>query len=85
MTAIQLNAELFRTMGIIAEDEGLMAKLLKYAKRLAAKKEDPTLMTKEEFIAKIERAEQQIERGEYSVLLPGEDLSTHLRRLGYDI
>lgn len=85
MTAIQLNAELFRTMGVIAEDEGLMAKLLKYAKRLAAKKEDPTLMTKEEFFAKIEQAEQQIERGEYSVLLPGEDLSTHLRRLGYDI
>ena len=85
MTAIQLNAELFRTMGVIAEDEGLMAKLLKYAKRLAAKKEDPTLMTKEEFFAMIEQAEQQIERGEYSVLLPGEDLSTHLRRLGYDI
>ena len=85
MTAVQLNAELFRTMGIIAEDEGLMEKLLKYAKKLAAKKEDPTLMTKEEFFAKIERAEQQIERGEYSVLLPDEDLSTHLRRLGYDI
>lgn len=85
MTALQMNAELFRTIAIIAEDEGLMTKLLKYVKKLAAKKEDPTLMTKEEFFAKIERAEQQIERGEYSVLLPGEDLSTHLRRLGYDI
>ena len=85
MTAIQMNAELFRAMGEIAEDEGLMMKLLKYAKKLVAKKHDPTLMTKEEFFAKIERAEQQIERGEYSVLLPGEDLSTHLRRLGYDI
>lgn len=85
MTAIQMNAELFRAMSEIAEDEGLMMKLLKYAKKLVAKKQDPTLMTKEEFFAKIERAEQQIERGEYSVLLPGEDLSTHLRRLGYDI
>ena len=85
MTAIQMNAELFRAMGELAEDEGLMMKLLKYAKKLVAKKQDPTLMTKEEFFAKIERAEQQIERGEYSVLLPGEDLSTHLRRFGYDI
>ena len=85
MTAIQMNAELFRAMGEIAEDEGLMMKLLKYAKKLVAKKHDPTLMTKEEFYDRIERAEQQIERGEYSVLLPSEDLSTHLRRLGYDI
>ena len=85
MTALELNAELFRTMGEIADDEGLMMKLLKYAKKLAAKKADPTLMTKEEFFAKIDQAEQQIARGEYSVMLPGEDLSTHLRRLGYDI
>lgn len=85
MTAMQINAELFRTMGEIADDEGLMMKLLKYAKKLAAKKADPTLMTKEEFFAKIDQAEQQIARGEYSVMLPGEDLSTHLRRLGYDI
>lgn len=85
MTALQLNAELFRTMGVIADDEGLMAKLLKYAKKLAAKKEDPTQMTKKEFLARIEHAEQQIERGEYSVMLPDEDLSTHLSRMGYDI
>ena len=85
MTAMQINAELFRTMGEIADDEGLMMKLLKYAKKLAAKKADPTLLTKEEFFAKIDQAEQQIARGEYSVMLPGEDLSTHLRRLGYDI
>ena len=51
----------------------------------APRKDDPTLMSKEEFFAKIERAEQQAERGEYSVLLPGEDLTTHLRRMGYAI
>lgn len=86
MTAIQLNAELYRAMGEIADDETLMIKVLKYVKKLAAqKKADPTLMTKEEFFDKIERAEKQIERGEYSVMLPNEDLTTHLRRLGYDI
>ena len=86
MTAIQLNAELYRAMGEIADDETLMIKVLKYVKKFAAqKKTDPTLMTKEEFFDKIERAEKQIERGEYSVMLPNEDLTTHLRRLGYDI
>ena len=86
MTAIQLNAELYRAMGEIADDETLMIKVLKYVKKLAAqKKADPTLMTKEEFFDKIERAEKQIERGEYSVMLPNEDLTTHLRRLGDDI
>lgn len=85
MTAIQMNAELFRTMGIIAEDETLMAKLLKYAKKLAAQKEDATLMTKEEFLRRVDEAEKQFDRGEYSVMLPNESLTTHLRRMGYDI
>ena len=42
-------------------------------------------MSKEEFFARIEEAEREAERGEYSVLLPGEDLTAHLKRLGYDI
>ena len=83
MTTIQMNAELFRTMSEIAEDEGLMMKLLKYAKKLVAKKSDPTLMTKEEFFAKLDRAEQQYARGEYTVMLPGETLSDMLKRCGY--
>ena len=38
-----MNAELFRELSIIAEDESLMAKMLKYAKKLTAKKADSTL------------------------------------------
>ena len=64
MTIIQLNAEIYRTMGVIAEDEGLLRQALRYLKKLAAKKQDETLMTKEEFFAKIERAEAQCKRGE---------------------
>ena len=85
MTTVQLNAQIWRDMAEIADSEPLMKQLSKYLKKLVAKKQDPTLMTKEEFFAKIERAEQQMERGEYSVLLPGEDLTSHLKRLGYDI
>lgn len=85
MTAIQLNAELSRTMSEIAEDEGLMLKLLKYAKKLVAKKKDPTLMSKEEFFRRVDEAKAQYDRGEAHMMLPGEDLTAYLRRRGYDI
>ena len=81
MTAVQINAELFRTMGEIADDEGLMLKLLKYAKKLAAKKNDPTLMTKEEFFARVDVAK----KGPSYRMLPDEDLTSFLRRLGHEI
>ena len=85
MTALQMNAELFRTMSEIAEDETLMAKLLKYAKKLVAKKEDPTLMTKEEFFRRVDEAKAEYDRGEANMMLPGENLIAYLRRQGYDI
>ena len=59
MTAIEMNAELFRAMGVIADDETLMAKVVKYVKKLAAQKmADPTLMTKEEFFQMIDEAQK---------------------------
>jgi uncharacterized short protein YbdD (DUF466 family) len=85
MTAVQLNAEVLRAIDGISDDEALMTKVLKYIKKLTAKKEDPTLMTKEEFFAKIERAEQQITRGEGMEMLPNEDLTAFLKRNGYGI
>jgi len=78
MTALQMSAELFRTMSEIAEDETLMAKLLKYAKKLVAKKEDPTLMTKEEFFAKVDKSHAQYERGEYSTINSEQELRAFL-------
>ena len=59
MTAIQMNAELLRNMSIIAEDEYLLKRAAKYLRKLVAEKEDSSLMTEEEFFAKIERAEEQ--------------------------
>ena len=38
MTALQLNAEIYRAMGEIANDETLLAKVLKYIKSLAHEK-----------------------------------------------
>ena len=40
MTTIELNAELYRAMGEIADDETLLVKVLKYVKSLAPAKKD---------------------------------------------
>lgn len=82
MTAIQLNAEIYRAMGVIAEDETLLARAAKYLKKLAAKKEDPTLMTKEAFFAKLDEAEKQIAEGKGIEMRPDETLDELLRRVG---
>lgn len=81
MTAIQLNAEIYRTMGVIAEDEGLLRQALKYLKKLASKKQDEALMTKEDFFARVDRAK----KGKAAVMLPNENLTDFLRRQGYDV
>ncbi len=81
MTALQLNAELYRAMGEIADDETLMAQVLKYVKRLVSKKNsDPTLMTKEEFFARVDEAK----KGATYRMQPNENLTTFLRRIGND-
>ena len=82
MTAIQLNAmntELWQSIGAIADSESLMKRLTRYAKKLVKEKNDPTLMTKEEFFAKIEKAERQIERGEYVSFNSVEELDKYIR------
>lgn len=78
MTTIQLNAEIYRTMGIIAEDEGLLQKALKYLKKLASQKTDETLMSKEDFLARVEQAKQ----GKRAAMLPNENLTDFLKRQG---
>ena len=47
MTAIQLNAELYRAMGEIADNEKLLAKVLTYVKSLVPAKKTKTETTTE--------------------------------------
>lgn len=42
MTALQLNAELYRAMGEIADNETLLAKVLAYVKSLVPAKDEKT-------------------------------------------
>ena len=77
-----MNAELFRQLSIIAEDESLSAKLMKYIKKLTAKKEDPTLMTKEEFFRRVDESLEQARQGRVHRMLPNESLDEFLERVG---
>ena len=80
MTALQLNAELYRNLGIIAEDESLLNRAAKYIRRLAKQiTDDPTLMTKEEYFAMLDEAE----KGPTYKMLPNESVDDMLKRLGY--
>jgi len=72
MTAIEMNAELFRQLSIIAKDEGLMEKMLKYAKKLTAKKEkmDETeyLMSSPAMAEIIRQGQEDIKNGRGEVV-----------------
>ena len=82
MNALSLNSEFFTLMGQVADDEALMQKIVNYVKKLVKKKPDPTLMTKEEFFAKIEQAERELDEGKGIAMLPGESLSDFIKRVG---
>ena len=82
MTALQLNAELFHELSLIANDETLMEKALKYIKKLSAKRNDPTRMTKEEFFRKLDEAEREIAEGRGIEMMPGETLDELMERVG---
>ena len=81
MTAIQMNAELLRNMSIIADDENLLRRAAKYLRKLAAEKEDPTLMTKEEFFVRVDKAREEIRQGKGKRFSNPEEMNAWLNSL----
>ena len=81
MTAIELNAQIWRDMAEIADSEPLMKQLAKYLKKLTAKKHDPTLMSREEFFARVDEAEREIAAGKGKAFASVEQLDQYIRSL----
>ena len=82
MNTMQLNAELLRNMSVIAEDENLLKRAAKYLRKLVAeKKSDPTLLTKEEFFARVEKAEKEIAEGKGVTFTNKDDMNAWLNSL----
>ena len=77
-----MNAEILRNMSIIAEDESLLKRAARYLRKLAAEKEnDTTLLSKEEFFARVDDEREQIKSGEGGEMLPDESLDEFLERV----
>lgn len=83
MTAMQLNAEILRNLGMLAEDENMLKRVAKYLRKLVEEKEaNLTEMTREEFLAKLDKGEDEYRQGKYYEMLPGESLESFLKRIG---
>ena len=66
MSSMELNAELFRQLSIIAEDETLMRKAVKAIRKLAQKKEEENgteYISKEEILAGIDAGLKDVKAG----------------------
>ena len=84
MTAIQIanmNAEILRNLGTLAEDENMLNRVAKYLRKLVKEKEDPTLMRKEEFFAQLDEAEREIAEGKGITFVNIDDMNAWLNSL----
>ena len=86
MTTAQLNAEIMQNLSVLADSEDMMTRVAKYLRKLVKEKNaDPTLMSKEEFFAKLDKAEEDYQKGNYTTLQPGESVTDMLKRCGYGV
>ena len=82
MTAVELNAQIWRDMGILADNESMMKRVAKFLRKLVAEKQtDPTEFSKEEFFSKLDRAEREIAEGKGTRFTNLEDMYTWLNSL----
>ncbi|MBR4336786.1 MAG: hypothetical protein IKP91_00895 [Bacteroidaceae bacterium] len=78
----QLAAQAYRNLSVIVKDESSLRRAAKYLRKLAKEvNSDKAEMTQEEFFAKLDKAKE----GKGDIMLPNEDLTAFLKRLGYDL
>lgn len=86
MTTSQLNAEILQNLSLLSESEDMMVRVAKYLRKLVKEQNaDPTLMSKEEFFAKLDKAEEDYQKGNYTTLMQGESVTDMLKRCGYEV
>ena len=82
MNAVTLDADILRNLGIIAEDETMLDKVAKYLRRVVKQMTyDPTLMSKEEFFARVDEAREDIRLGKGVKMNANESLDDFLKRV----
>ncbi|MBQ3688624.1 MAG: hypothetical protein II937_02030 [Bacteroidales bacterium] len=80
---VDLNIEMYRALAQIAGDETLMKQAVDFVKSLIKRKKeaDHTLMTKEEYFAKIDRSLEQAKRGEVKTVKNKQELEEYFNSL----
>lgn len=72
MTAFELNAELFRELSVIAEDEVLMKKALRALKKLTAQKkakdETEYIMSSPAMVDVLRKGDEDIKNGNFKIV-----------------
>ena len=82
MTTAQLNAEIMQNLSVLADIEDMLTRVAKYLRKLVKeKKADPTLMSKEEFFAKLDKAEESIEQGKGKTFTHPSEMNAWLNSL----
>ncbi len=82
MTTVQMNADVYRSLSIIAEDSDLMKRAMLYLRKLARQKQqDDATMTKEEFFSMIDKRMENYEKGEYVSFSSPEEMHRYLETL----
>ena len=82
MTAVELNAQIWRDMGILADSETMMKRVAKYLRKLVAEKQaDPTELTREEFFRRIDESKEQYLHGEYTRFSDKKEMNEWLNSL----
>ena len=76
------SAEILRGLGAISDNEASLARVAKYVRRVVKEQEkDPTLMTEEEFFARVDKAEKQIADGKGITFANLDDMNQWLNSL----
>lgn len=81
MATIDLNAEIYEALSIIAKDESLLKKAVRSLKRLATQKVDETLMTEDAFFAAVDKSLEEAREGRSKRLSSPNEVSAYLNSL----
>ena len=76
------SADILQGLGAISGNEAALARVAKYVRRVVKEQEkDSTLMTEEEFFARVEKAEKQIADGKGITFANLDDMNQWLNSL----
>jgi len=82
MSTAEMTAEMFRDLSVIAEDDNLMKRAMRYLRKLAGERRvDDSLMTKDEFFAHVDKGLEEIRLGKGTQFSDKKDMHAWLNSL----